>query len=108
MRTDRRPTGPTGTSAPTPHPVEDWAESWGHYLHIKDVLETAIDHGVAPAGLAAAGIRESIAYWRSLSVTLNELNRSIGAGDAYPFVVNQIVEDKLVYVDSVVGRLAAG
>jgi hypothetical protein len=23
------------------HPWEDWAETWAHYLHIMDMLETA-------------------------------------------------------------------
>ena len=69
------------------------------------MLETAAAYGVAAAGSQAGGIRESIATWRSVSVTINELNRSIGLGDAYPFVVNQAVEEKLVYVDSVIRRL---
>jgi hypothetical protein len=25
----------------TSHPWEDWAETWAHYLHIMDMLETA-------------------------------------------------------------------
>ena len=24
------------------HPWEDWAETWAHYLHITDTLETAV------------------------------------------------------------------
>lgn len=87
------------------HPVEDWAESWGHYLHIFDVLETAAAHGVTDTPPFDGDIRSRIATWRSLSITLNELNRSIGLGDAYPFVVNGLVEEKLVYVDSVIARL---
>jgi len=87
------------------HPVEDWAESWGHYLHIYDVLETAAANGVTDASPEHCDIRTRIEIWRSLSIILNELNRSIGLGDAYPFVVNQAVEEKLVYVDSVIDRL---
>lgn len=87
------------------HPVEDWAETWGHYLHIHDVLETAATHAVIPAGLPTAPLAERIATWRELSITLNELNRSIGHGDAYPFVVTTVVEDKLAFVDGFVSRL---
>ena len=30
----------------TMHPWEDWAESWAHYLHMVDTLETAKSHGL--------------------------------------------------------------
>jgi len=87
------------------HPNEDWAESWGHYLHIYDVLETAAAQGVMAEQSAKFDIRESISTWSRLSITLNELNRSIGLGDAYPFVVTATVAEKLVYVDKVIRRL---
>lgn len=87
------------------HPVEDWAESWGHYLHIYDALETAAAHGLTYAGPAELGISERIALWRGLSVTLNELTRSVGRGDAYPFLLNSEVEKKLVFVDEIIGLL---
>lgn len=87
------------------HPVEDWAECWAHYLFIVDALETAAAHGVSNYEPDGDDMRETIASWRRFSIVLNELNRSIGIGDAYPFVVNAIVEEKLVYVDEVVRRL---
>ena len=31
------------------HPWEDWAESWAHYLHMVDTLETARSFGARPA-----------------------------------------------------------
>ena len=30
----------------TMHPWEDWAETWAHYLHMVDTLETAKSHGL--------------------------------------------------------------
>ena len=87
------------------HPLEDWAECWGHYLHIVDALETAAAHGVSDDPADASDIRADIATWRRISIVLNELNRSIGTGDAYPFVVNAVVEEKLVFVDEVVSLL---
>lgn len=86
------------------HPSEDWAESWGHYLHIYDALETAAAHGLVPQGPEEMTIQERIARWRDLSVTLNELNRSIGLADAYPFVLNTAVELKLTFVDRVISQ----
>ncbi len=81
------------------HPIEDWAETWGHYLHITDVLETAVSHGVLPPSVNGMSMAERIDIWRGLSLTLNELNRSIGHRDAYPFVLNDQVANKLVFVD---------
>lgn len=87
------------------HPSEDWAESWGHYLHIHDALETAAAYSLKNAWPALLDINQRIALWRDLSVSLNELNRSLGKGDAYPFVLNEEVEKKLVFVDRVIALL---
>jgi hypothetical protein len=81
------------------HPAEDWAESWGHYLHIYDALETAAAHGLIELWPEEMDIPQRISRWRSLSITLNELNRSVGLGDAYPFLLNTAVEQKLAFVD---------
>lgn len=87
------------------HPAEDWAETWGHYLHIYDALETAAAHNVIDWGPDALDIDGRIAEWRRLSLALNELNRSVGHRDAYPFVINTEVERKLAFVDRVIARL---
>jgi len=87
------------------HPAEDWAESWGHYLHIYDALETAAAHGLTGRWPTQLTIEERISLWRELSVTLNELNRSVGLADAYPFVLNTAVELKLTFVDRVISLL---
>ena len=31
----------------TSHPWEDWAETWAHYLHLMDTLETANSFGIS-------------------------------------------------------------
>ena len=87
------------------HPAEDWAETWGHYLHIHAALETAAAHGLIPYWPEDVDITTRINTWRGLSVTLNELNRSVGRRDAYPFVLNVAVEEKLAFVDRVIGLL---
>ena len=40
------------SSYATTHPWEDWAETWAHYLHMADALETAASIGLslAPRG----------------------------------------------------------
>ena len=50
---------------------------------------------------------QRIGAWRGLATTLNELNRSVGLGDAYPFVINDAVARKLSFVDRVIRRLRA-
>lgn len=87
------------------HPAEDWAETWGHYLHIEDALETAAAYGVTREDIDSLDINARIALWRDLSITLNELNRSVGRGDAYPFVINSFVESKLCFVERAIRRL---
>jgi hypothetical protein len=87
------------------HPSEDWAETWGHYLHIYDALETAAAQGLIPTDPADMTIGERISTWQRLSIALNEINRSIGRGDAYPFVINSMVASKLAFVDRVISQL---
>ena len=87
------------------HPAEDWAESWGHYLHIYDALETAAGLGIIDEQPDQMSIAERIETWRPLSLGLNELNRSVGHRDAYPFVINSRVAEKLAFVDRVIVRL---
>ncbi|NND53500.1 MAG: hypothetical protein HKN56_00830 [Gammaproteobacteria bacterium] len=79
------------------HPHEDWGETFAHYLHIHDTLETAHANGVQkPQG------DDWIAEWMSLSVTLNELNRSLGLDDPYPFVLTERVTQKLKFIDRLI------
>jgi hypothetical protein len=65
-------------------------------LHIEDTLETAQAHGIAPA---SAGWLER---WEGVSVMLNELNRSMGLPDAYPFVITPAVAGKLRFTRDLV------
>jgi hypothetical protein len=82
------------------HPSEDWAECWAHYLHIRAALEAARTMGWRP--------EDSEAPWRqafvSLATGLNELLRSLGLPDAYPFVITPAVGRKLDFVDAALNR----
>lgn len=87
------------------HPLEDWAECWSHYLHIRDTLETAAVHRMIDGSMLKGDFGVVANLWRGFTVTLNELNRSIGLADAYPFVINSWVESKLAFVGQVIERL---
>ncbi|WP_153163247.1 putative zinc-binding metallopeptidase [Zoogloea sp. 1C4] len=97
------------------HPWEDWAETWAHYLHVVDALDTADHWGLhldgSAEGPAAADpgesfgkpFRERLTFaWLPLSRFLNSMSRSLGHGDVYPFVLPDPVLDKLAFVDEVV------
>ncbi len=109
----------------TTHPWEDFAETFAHYLHILDTLDTAAAFGVAirPRDIAQAealavavdvrpgevgGIGPLVEAWLPLTFAFNSLNRSMGLGDLYPFVLNAAIVAKLGFVhDLVRGRLGA-
>jgi hypothetical protein len=48
---------------------------------------------------------ERIAAWQQVSVMLNEMNRSVGGSDAYPFTISTGVARKLELVDDAMGYL---
>jgi len=80
------------------HPLEDWAECFAHYLHTLDTIETAVARGVIPPLEDDKDIDEVLNCWGELAVTINELNRSLGLLDAYPFVVTPMVANKLRFI----------
>ncbi len=100
----------------TMHPAEDWAETFAHYLHIRDTLQTAAAHGVrvdgprAPAAELSAvpeavprgDFEQLIDEWLPLTYALNAINRSMGRSDLYPFVLSPPVIAKLGFVDDLV------
>jgi hypothetical protein len=106
----------------TMHPYEDWAETFAHYLHILDTLQTAESFGLGTPGteggarlarrVGADPLRpdgsktfgEVIDNWLELSYALNQINRSMGNRDLYPFVLAPPVIRKMAFVDHLVQR----
>ncbi len=96
------------------HPWEDWAETWAHYLHICDTLETASAFDVrirapnlqnAEADIAIdcnvyhpQSFDDLTARWYPLTFAVNSINRSMGQPDLYPFVLSPLALDKLRFV----------
>ncbi len=85
----------------TMHPWEDWAETWAHYLHIRDVMQTAAAWRLTQAD-PAAPIGALVNEWIELSYALNAINRSLGHGDLYPYVLTPAVIEKLALIDELV------
>lgn len=84
------------------HPLEDWAECWAHFLHMTDTLETAREFDVGPPIPLEVDFDEWMTTWIRVTVILNELNRSLGMRDPYPFVLTAPVVEKMRFIQSVV------
>ncbi|MBH0079659.1 zinc-binding metallopeptidase family protein [Pseudoalteromonas sp. NZS11] len=104
----------------TMHPYEDWAETWAHYMHIIDTLETAKNFSITGSTTgnefeldeadelrlpqsayyfnSQTSIDAILDTWMEFSIILNSLNRSMGLADAYPFVLTQAVRTKLSFI----------
>ncbi len=81
------------------HPWEDWAETFAHYLHLRDVLETAFSFGLSTWNPGPGFVfAEGLEHWKQLSVAFNEVNRSMGLQDLYPFAISPPVEQKLAFI----------
>ena len=87
------------------HPWEDFAETFAHYLHMIDTLETAGAYGFAKSlqGQSRSDSFEPLLdEWYRLTVALNALNRSMGRPDAYPFAIAPPVKQKLRFVHELI------
>jgi hypothetical protein len=84
------------------HPLEDWAETWAHYLHMVDTLETARSLGITQNTGDWSNLDDWLSDWIDTTVVLNELNRSMGLSDGYPFVLHPTVITKLRFVHRIV------
>ncbi len=105
------------------HPWEDWAETWAHFLHTVDSLGTAVAHGLdaddidmefEPFGREALYDPNHpdadrtlllINSWMEMIALLNEMARSLGQPDFYPFTLSRAVVKKLHFVSLVVAGL---
>jgi hypothetical protein len=108
----------------TMHPWEDWAESWAHYLHMVDALETAGAAGLAlrpkrndepsmqppadPLNPRHRDFDSMIESWLSLTYVLNNLSRGLGLPDSYPFVLSSPAIGKLRFIHDTINDNLGG
>jgi hypothetical protein len=97
------------TAYASSHPHEDWAETFAHYIHIVDTLDTARAYRIgliSETGQSDAVEVDVHSYseedfnrlwdlWVPLTVAVNSLNRSMGHDDLYPFVLPAEAIEKL-------------
>ena len=98
----------------TMHPWEDWAESFAHYLHVRDTLQSAAAYGVRVAGPSIPVADEAPLHaepvdplvdadraldaWIPMTFALNQISRSMGLPDTYPFVLPEPALEKLRFI----------
>lgn len=98
------------------HPWEDWAECWAHYLHMRDGIDTALSLGLdlerldlevtpftldelhQPQDPQAAQFLAFVNHWTRLTTMLNEMSRSMGQPDFYPFALPAQAVAKLHFI----------
>ena len=98
------------------HPWEDWAETWAHYMHIVDTLETAYSFGIRIETTASSKINAEIkkdpyktadfdaliTLWLPLTFAMNSINRSMGLNDLYPFLITPVVKEKMKFIHELI------
>lgn len=100
------------------HPWEDFAETFAHYIHMVDALETAHALGLVLSPRVAVPEQLDLtvdfspyrqrdfsalaAAWPPLTVAVNEINRSLGQRDFYPFILSADILSKLAFVHMLV------
>lgn len=116
------------------HPWEDWAESWGHYLHLRDTLDTAQSFGLVadaqwlegherqepsvspfkPSDLwredhpTGAEFLTLLHDWVAVTCVMNEMSRAMGQPDFYPFVLPAAAVAKLHFIHCLIDAHARG
>lgn len=97
----------------TSHPWEDWAETWTHYLHIMDMVETAYFFRInVNPKIKTKALKTKVSFdpytkqnfdvivqkCVPLSLAVNSINRAMGIPDVYPFVISPAIIEKLRFV----------
>lgn len=100
----------------TSHPWEDWAETWAHYLHIMDIVETAYFFGMQtnPKGTmqdmdakvtfdpyTIKDFNEIIKVCIPLVFAINRINRAMGVPEVYPFTITPPVVKKMTFIHEI-------
>jgi len=104
------------------HPWEDWAETWAHYLHIRDTLDTALSYGIQahqidleaepfdlddlwrpdePNGPKFLRLLQS---WIEITGVMNEMSHAMGQHDFYPFILPRPAVAKLHFIHCLVSE----
>ncbi len=118
------------TTYASSHPWEDWAETWAHYLHMIDGIETARSFGLSSDAVPIPFTpfpKESVTLpapltwpkgekqeflgllhgWAKLAPAINEVVASLGHPTFYPFVFSEEIIRKFFFVHHMVKDFGA-
>jgi hypothetical protein len=91
----------------TMHPWEDFAETWGAYLDMVSVLDTAENAYLLKPGtddLASKNFDSMVVSYLQLGIKVNEVNRAMGLMDILPEIFTQPVLQKLKYIHQLIHK----
>jgi hypothetical protein len=92
------------------HPLEDWAETFAHYLHTRDGLQTADSRGlhatdsrdtgrtVTQQRVGVDSFAAILERWLPVAETINAIADGLGSPRPYPFTLSPTVITKLEFV----------
>ncbi|MGP8292492.1 zinc-binding metallopeptidase family protein [Vreelandella zhanjiangensis] len=99
------------------HPHEDWAETVSHLLHLTDITDSFVASGMDLPELprdqkwdayAEPDAEHLIHIATAVVAGVNNVNRSMGLSDVYPFVLTEVTLQKLDFVHGWLRRGALG
>ena len=93
------------------HPHEDWAETFAHYLHVVDLVDTANAYRLVASGPSSLttpmGEQRTfmpiLRRWQPLARALDHLADAVGSARLYPIDPVGAVVDKLEFVHACIG-----
>jgi hypothetical protein len=89
----------------TMHPWEDFAETFGTYLDLMSILDTA--RNMTGRQLRTQECQKLLAEYQQVGVLANELNREMGLRDLVPETFNDPAAQKLCFVHNLVASSGA-
>lgn len=102
------------------HSWEDWAETWAHYFHIMDMVETAhfFNLSVQPQNIPqdlhatasydpynTVSFEDIVKTCIPISFAVNSINRAMGIIEVYPFSITPAVIEKLTFIHNLIAPL---
>ncbi|HQU41967.1 MAG TPA: putative zinc-binding metallopeptidase [Pirellulales bacterium] len=84
------------------HPWEDFAETFGAYLDMVCLLDSARNQGLPGSGATQPSLDTMLLDYHQIGIAMNEMNRSVGLVDLVPEVFVAPIVSKLRFVHQLV------
>jgi hypothetical protein len=84
------------------HPWEDFAETFGAYLDMISILDTASHLGGRE--LPDADAKKMLQGYQQVGMLVNEMNREMGLKDLVPEIFSEPVAEKIAFIHDLVKK----